>query len=53
MIDIDFSTEQTVGVVVIDGVEYPITAKIDGVLLTLNCEKTIALQIFYGKDNYA
>lgn len=49
---LDFSTVQTIGCVVIDGVEYPITAQVDGVILTLSCEKTITLQSFYGKDNY-
>lgn len=53
MKDIDFSTEQTIGFVTIDGVEYPITAKVEGVLITLGCEKTIALEIFYGRDRYA
>lgn len=53
MRNIDFSTEQTIGIVTIDNVEYPITAKIDGVIMTFNCDKTITLQSFYGKDNYA
>ena len=53
MKDIDFSTEQTIGFATIDGVEYPITAKVEGVLITLGCEKTIALEIFYGRDRYA
>ena len=52
MIDIDFTTEQVVGVVVVDDVEYPITAKIEGYFLTFGCEKTITLQSFYGKDRY-
>ncbi len=52
MKDIDFSTEQTIGVVVIDGVEYPIAVKVDGYFLTFSCEKTVTLETFYGKDNY-
>ena len=48
----DFSTEQTIGIVLVDNVEYPITVSIDGYFLTLNCEKTITLQVFLGKDNY-
>ena len=52
MCNIDFSTEQIIGIVTIDGVEYPIAVKVEGFLLTFNCEKTIALQSFYGKDNY-
>jgi hypothetical protein len=52
MPDIDFSTERTVGVVLVDNVEYPITMKVEGIFITFNCEKTITLQSFYGKDNY-
>lgn len=52
MKDIDFSTEQTIGVVLIDNNEYPITAKIENSILTFYCEKTVKLQSFYGKDNY-
>jgi hypothetical protein len=48
----DFSIEQTIGIATIDGNEYPITTRLDGVLLTLSCEKEIRLQVFYGKDNY-
>lgn len=52
MRNVDFSVEQTIGIAVIDGVEYPITVKCNGNIMTLNCEKTITLQSFYGKDNY-
>lgn len=53
MVDIDFSIEQTIAIVVIENVEYPITVTIENSILRLNCEKTIELQIFFGKDNYA
>jgi hypothetical protein len=52
MHNIDFSMVQTIGYVVIDNVEYPITAQVNGVMLTFACEKTVELQYFYGKDNY-
>jgi hypothetical protein len=52
MQDIDFTTEQTIAIVVIDNVEYPITMKIEGYALVSNCEKTVSLDFFYGKDNY-
>lgn len=52
MDDVDFTTEQTIGIVVIDNVEYPITVKVEGYILTFNCEKTVTLEFFYGKDNY-
>lgn len=49
---VDFTTEQTVGFILIDNIEYPITVKIEGNILTFNCEKEVTLQFFYGKDNY-
>lgn len=52
MRNLDFSTAQIIGYVIVDNVEYPITAQINGVILTLSCEKTVTLQSFYGKDNY-
>lgn len=48
----DFSSIQTIGYVIIDDIEYPITAQVNGDILTLFCEKTIELQYFYGKDLY-
>ena len=52
MQNIDFTTEQTIAFVIIDDVEYPITVRVDGDILTFNCEKAIVLDFFYGKDNY-
>lgn len=52
MINVDFTTEQTIGAVMIDNVEYPITISVNGNILTFGCEKTITLEFFYGKDNY-
>lgn len=52
MVDVDFTTEQTIAVVIIDNVEYPITVKVEGYILTFNCEKNISLNYFIGKDNY-
>jgi hypothetical protein len=52
MKNIDFSVEQTIGAVLIDGNEYPITAKIENSILTFCCDKTVRLESFYGKDNY-
>ena len=52
MKDTDFSSEKTIGYVVIDKIEYPITMQVNGVILTFSCEKTIELQYFYGKDLY-
>lgn len=52
MIGTDFTAEKTVGVAVIDNVEYPITINIVNNILTFNCDKTILLEFFYGRDNY-
>ena len=52
MRDIDFSTSQIIGSVIINNVEYPITSTIVNNFLTLSCDESISLQIFYGKDNY-
>lgn len=53
MVDVDFSVEQNIGVVIIDNIEYPITMTIENSILVLNCEKTFTLEVFLGKDNYA
>lgn len=50
--NIDFTTEQTIAVVIVDNVEYPITVEVEGYALTFNCEKTITLNYFLGKDRY-
>ena len=52
MKNVDFTIEQNIGSVTVDGVEYPITVNINNSILTLNCEKTIMLQVFMGRDNY-
>lgn len=52
MQSVDFSIEQTIGSVVIDSTEYPITVRCKNSILTLNCEKTITLEVFLGEDNY-
>lgn len=52
IVEVDFTTEPTIGIVVIDNIEYPITVKIEGYILTFNCEKKVSLNFFYGKDNY-
>lgn len=48
----DFSVSQTIGVVIIDSVEYPVIVSISNGTLTLSCDKTVTLEVFYGKDNY-
>lgn len=52
MKNIDFSISQTIGSVVVDGQSYPITVVVSDGEITVSCDKTIKLQIFYGRDNY-
>lgn len=52
MKDSDFSVENTVANVIIDGTTYPITAQVADNKLTLACSQTIQLQVFYGKDDH-
>lgn len=49
---LDFTTAQVIGHVTIDGTNYEITVQVTNNLLTISCNKTITLQVFYGKDNY-
>jgi hypothetical protein len=48
----DFTVEQVVGNVIIDSISYPITVISNNNTLEIKCNKTIFLEIFYGKDNY-
>lgn len=50
--DIDFSNEQVVGQVNIDGSNVEIKARLENNILTLICSNSIYLEIFYGRDNY-
>lgn len=52
MKSVDFTTAQVVGCVIVDGESYEITVQALNNFLTVSCEKTVSLQIFYGKDNY-
>lgn len=48
----DFSIEQKMAEVTIDGVVYPITVSFQNGLFTVACEKTINIELFYGRDRY-
>lgn len=52
MKNIDFTIEQIIGTVIVNGTEYDISIQAVDNILTLSCEQNISLQIFYGKDNY-
>jgi hypothetical protein len=48
----DFSTPQTIAEVVINNVIYPISVSVQNGMLTVFCEHTIDIELFYGKDRY-
>lgn len=52
MKNVDFSISQNIGSVIVNNVEYPITTSVSGNFLTISCDKSITLEVFYGKDNY-
>jgi uncharacterized protein YcgL (UPF0745 family) len=52
MKEIDFSTPQHIGTVIIDNVEYALTVSVVSNILKVICDQTFYLQVFYGKDNY-
>lgn len=52
MNDLDFATPQTISNVIIDGVTYPINVTSTESKVSIECDQTIELQIFFGKDNY-
>lgn len=49
---LDFSTSQKIAEVTIDGAVYPLTVSVQHGMLTVSCDHTIDIQLFYGKDNY-
>lgn len=52
MSGLDFSTQKTIGTVVISNVEYPINVQVSSNILNISCDQTITLEVFYGKDKY-
>ena len=49
---LDFSISQTIAEVVIDNVIYPISVSVQNGMLTVSCEHTIDIELFYGKDRH-
>jgi hypothetical protein len=49
---LDFSVGQVIGSVIIDSIDYPITVTSSDNMLIIECDQTIFLEVFYGKDNY-
>ena len=52
MKNLDFSIGQNIGNIIIDNIEYPLTATVANKRLTIACDQSLFIQIFYGKDNY-
>lgn len=50
---LDFGSEQSIGSVIVNNVEHPITVVVSGNFLSIKCDESTKIQIFYGKDNYA
>lgn len=48
----DFSTPLEIGSMFVDNVFYPIFVSVSDNFITITCEQTATLQVFYGKDNY-
>lgn len=48
----NFNTPVEIGSVFVNGAYYPISVVVTNNILTISCEQDIALEVFYGKDNY-
>jgi hypothetical protein len=49
---LDFSTPQTIAEATINGVDYPLVVSVQNNILTISCDYTIDIELFYGKDRY-
>lgn len=52
LLTLDFSVNQNIASVIIDGVEYDLYVSVVSNIFKITCDKTFYLQVFYGKDNY-
>lgn len=52
MKNVDFSTEQYVADVIIDGTAYELKVSVVDNLFIVTCSQDIEIEVFYGKDNY-
>lgn len=48
----DFSVEQSIGNVIVDNIAYPIRVIVANNRISITCDQTIPIEVFYGKDNY-
>ena len=49
---LDFSENQKIAEIIIDGIAYPITVSVQDMEFLITCEKTVEIQLFIGKDEY-
>ena len=47
-----FSNPREIAEVIIDGIIYPLTVSVQNGEFLVSCEKTISIELFYGKDEY-
>lgn len=52
MKNVDFTVEQIIGKVIVDGTTYDVLVSATNNSLLFTCDKTITLEVFFGKDNY-
>lgn len=48
----DFSAPQTIAEIIVDGEIYPLIVSVQNEMLTITCDHTIRIELFYGKDRY-
>lgn len=49
---LDFSAPQTIAEVIIGGETYPLVVSVQNMMMTIACDHTIKIELFYGKDRY-
>lgn len=49
---VDFSTPKQIATVTVDDTSYPLNLSVVSNFLQIACDKTLTLQVFFGKDNH-
>ena len=50
--NLDFSTAQEIGKIILDGAEYSLTVQIINNRITFGCTQSVSVQAMIGKDNF-
>lgn len=53
VLNVDFSTNPIIAYITVDGTDYPINLKINKNIMTISCDYSTLVELFYGKDEYA